>query len=106
MADLNIPLQWKDTILPPQSLSVLDFLNFPLPMAMQSTTFTGPSQYFSMETPNISNIQQIHDLPMPPKSVVDALLAAIQDVEGMRSIMPSHIGPTDSRRFPVWIVQY
>jgi len=34
--------------------------------------------------PNISDIQQIRNLPMPLKTVVDALLAAIQDVEGMQ----------------------
>jgi hypothetical protein len=63
MAGPEIPADAHQYLLPHQDMSVMEFLNFRLPMIQPSTSFTKPEQYFLTGAPNTVDLQAIQHTP-------------------------------------------
>ncbi|KIK74737.1 hypothetical protein PAXRUDRAFT_19593 [Paxillus rubicundulus Ve08.2h10] len=70
---LTLPMNVVTSLLPESTLSVLDFLKFPLPPP-EILSNPSPSMYFSSNKPNIQDIQKINSKPTPP-DIVNTLLS-------------------------------
>jgi hypothetical protein len=76
---LEIPAEIQSEVFPDVSLSVLDFLQFPLPIVSGTATRHKPSDFFSKDQPNTQNIKAIQKIPDPPAKTVAELVVFVQD---------------------------
>lgn len=102
---LKIPPDIEDFILPRKTLSVMEFLQFPLPNITQkltaSTTYQSET-FFSALAPTITDPQVIRRTLLPPLSILESL-SQISIPLGTQSIICRH---AQDDRFPVWILAY
>jgi len=108
---LLIPPGVKDSLLLSKGLSIIDFLQFPLPgiaaAARESTQSTAgqPKYFFSTLFPTITEPESIQKIPLPPLPILKQLSQDI-DLTSTRSIICQHAPSVAGHRFPVWILTY
>jgi Ulp1 protease family, C-terminal catalytic domain len=104
---LMIPPGVKNSILLSENLSVMDFLQFPLPGIARDTGVSQPKSYFSTLYPTITDPKIIQKTLLPPLPILKQLS---QDIEltstGTQSIICQHAPGVAGHRFPVWILTY
>ena len=66
----EIPADIQSKIFPDASLSVLEFLQFPIPVISAVATQQETSNFFSKHDPNIQAINDIQKYSVPPVRVV------------------------------------
>jgi hypothetical protein len=106
LTDTEIPVDACKHLLPHHNMSVIEFMKFSLPMPQLNTTFTNPNQYLSPIGPNIIDIQDIQHLRTPPTPIVESLVKAIVDPSVHRSVQCPHMGTTDGKKYPLWVIRY
>ena len=108
---LLIPPGLKDSLLLSKGLSIIDFLQFPLPgiaaAARESTQSTAcqPKTFFSTLFPTIMDPKSIQKIPLPPLPILKQLSQDI-DLTSTHSIICQHAPSVAGHRFPVWILTY
>ena len=105
---LEIPAEIQSEVFPDVSLSVLDFLQFPLPIVSGTATRHKPSDFFSKDQPNTQNIKAIQKIPIPPAKTVTELVVLCKTavLSGTHSLKCLHVPSASAERFPVWIIPY
>jgi hypothetical protein len=106
-------------LLPNPTLSILNFLEFPLPpspAAISKPHLLPPaSAYFSSEQPNIEDPQTIRMIPLSPSEIVSSLLPHVtvllaehtKSTNLKLSVICAHIDSiTTARRLPLWTITY
>jgi hypothetical protein len=66
----TIPAPIQQQILPDESLSVFDFLQFKVPLGIKATRFTHLQDYLSNDPSTPIDIEAIRSLPSPPSAVI------------------------------------
>jgi hypothetical protein len=95
-------------LLPSPHLSVLQFLQFPLPGITKLKTKHGASAFFSQKKPTMDDLSIISKIPIPSKDVLEALHTAHEDAitNGATSIDCPHVGMHPTPRLPLWTITY
>ena len=105
LPNLRIPDENAD-LLPADNLSVLDFLQFDTPGIVPTIRFN-MVDYLSDRESNITNADEIKQLPLPPISIIQALFTELsQPTMHKQSIICPHFPLVDGKRFPLWIVTF
>ena len=102
-----IPQDIYAQILPSPKLTVLELLQFRLPLLFPSRDPPAIDSFFDTQPPNITDVTSIRALPSPPQSVVDALKKHLCQAAAMGncSIKPVHAAASNGT-YPLWIVTY
>ncbi|KIM71177.1 hypothetical protein PILCRDRAFT_93993 [Piloderma croceum F 1598] len=105
---LEIPAKIQSEVFPDVSLSVLDFLQFPLPIVSSTATRHKPSDFFSKYQPNTQNIKAIQKIPIPPAKTVAELVVSCKTavLSGTHLLKCPRVPSASAERFPVWIIPY
>jgi len=105
---LEIPAMVQAEVLPDASLSVLDFLQFPLPVISGAAPRQKPSEFFSSRTPTTKDVQIIRKIPVSPaKTVADLVVACKAAIlSGMHSVRCPHVPSALGKNPPMWIIPY
>ena len=69
----RIPQHVKQIILPAKNMSVVDFLDFKLPLVAFPTKFVKAEDYFSTDLVMTDDMEEIHSLPSLPVAMVQLL---------------------------------
>jgi hypothetical protein len=111
----KIPPCMRAKILPSPTLSVTQFLEFPLPSQLPEThsahsginTLPPEFSFGSQENLNVKlSLELLRDLPIPPAALISTLEAS-QSSWTWRSIRYAHLPGNQSRgAFPIWILNY
>lgn len=104
LSPIAIPESIAALILPNDTLSVAELLNFRLPIP-RSTSFTDSDDYLTEETHNTEDLEEIRNLPSPPAAVVHALILALQETSAA-AVTSSHCPRTAGKRYPLWVITY
>jgi hypothetical protein len=104
---LQIPNAARQILLPKPHLSVLQFLEFPLPGTAVQTKH-GTSAFFSRQDPTIGDLSLLSKIVIPSKEVVEALLTASTDAftNGAKSVDCPHVVVHPTPRLPLWTITY
>jgi hypothetical protein len=101
-----IPPELSTQILPTPNLTVLELIQFHLPLLSPPRDFPTTHGFFDTQPPNTTSVADIQTLPSPPRAVVDALkkdlLQAVSS--GKLSIKPVHT--ISDGTYPLWILTY
>ena len=75
LPNLAIPLDLREQLLPPEQLSILTFLQYPLPPIVHAADATncGIESYFSPLLPTVVTAERIRTIPIPPFNIVEQL---------------------------------
>jgi len=105
---LEIPAQIRRQVFPDASLSILDFLKFPLPVISGVAPQHKTSQYFSNQTPTVEDITIIQKIPIPPaKTVADLVVACkVAVLSGAKSTKCQHAPSVSRQNLPMWVIPY
>jgi len=101
---LKIPPDVQQRILLNENLSILDFLQFRLPVVARSP-ITDCQKYLSSLPPTITSIKEIQSIPTPSLDVINEL-ARVPDVTFYRSILCPHAPGLINEALPMWILDY
>ena len=103
---LEIPLEVQTTILLDASLSVLDFLQFPLLIISGTTPHQMASEFFSNHEPTTQDTQAIRRIPVPPAKTVTDIVAAckVAIMAGACSVKCLHVPSTLGKMVPMLII--
>jgi len=104
---LQIPDDAQQILLPNPHLSILQFLDFPLP-GITVQTKHGASAFFSQQDPTTSNLSLLSKILIPNREVVKALHAVSEDAfaNGAKSIDCLHVVMHPTPRLPLWTIAY
>ena len=105
---LDIPAHAQKKLFPDASISVLDFLKFSLPIISRATSHQKALTFFSTDDPNVHDITEIQNIPIPPTGIVAGLVEACTTafLLGNKSIKCSHLPSGSGQNLPVWIITY
>jgi hypothetical protein len=105
---LEIPVEVQAQVLPDAFLSVLDFLQFPLPIISGAAPRHKPSVFFSNRAPTTEDIQVIQKIPVPAAKTVTDIVAACKAaiVSGACSLKCPHVPSVSGERLPMWVIPY
>ena len=105
---LEIPPEVQATILPDASLSVLDFLQFPLRIISGTAPHQMAAEFFSNHEPTTQDIQTIRRIPVPPAKTVADIVAAckVAITAGACSVKCPHVPSALGKMVPMWIILY
>ena len=107
----RIPLHMCAEFLPSPALSVMQFLQFPLPIQLPEShgTLSGTAQlsFGSQENLNVELLLEVlKDLPIPPACLISTLKAS-QSSWMWKSIRYAHLPANQSQgAFLLWILKY
>ena len=106
-----IPLELYTKILPNLNLTVLELLQFHLPLLLpfRDLNFPTTDSFFDTQPPNTTDVADIQELPSPLQAVIDALKKDILQAisSGKHSIKPIHtISKSSNKTYPLWILTY
>jgi hypothetical protein len=104
---LQIPDAAQRILLPEPHLSVLQFLDFPLPGIAVQTKHEA-SAFFSQKDPTTHDLPLLSKIPIPGKEVVQALHTTVKDAvaNGAKSIACPHVVVHPTPRLPLWTITY
>jgi hypothetical protein len=105
---LEIPDNVQRKIFRDVSLSVLAFLQFPLPNISGAAPQHDASKFFSDHDPNMKDIKEIQKVPVPPAKTVAELVTACKTAvaSGTKSIKCLHVPSRTGQNLPMWIIAY
>jgi len=85
---LCIPSPVVNYLLPDASLSILEFLEFKLPV-ISSSKFLAPAKFFSKLKPTITQTDLLHGIAVPSEETLPALRAACKSafISGTVSVL-------------------
>ena len=101
---LEIPPEVQQKILPDESLSILNFLQFPLP-ALARSPINDCQKYLSSLLPTITSLEQIQTILTPSLDVVKELVR-LPDITFYQSILCPHTPGLLGEGLPMWILNY
>jgi hypothetical protein len=107
---LKIPPDVKDSILPNKNISIVDFLQFPLPdVAATSPSIGQPKSFYSTLYPTITDPEIIQKILLPPLPILERL-SQIIDLANTRSIICQHASSLQDgaagHRLPIWVLTF
>jgi hypothetical protein len=105
---LTIPEELQSKLLPSNTFTVNQLLEFHLPVERTSTIFTQPDQYLSLDPINYSQFNAIKILT-PPTSVIEALSRAVlsmDETDTIQSIQCPHASAHSRERYPLWLLTF
>jgi hypothetical protein len=105
---LVIPKDLQRTLLPAETLTVNQLLDFHLPVQRMSTVFTQPDQYLSSDPINCSQFNAA-DILTPPAPVIKTLSQAIltaDDKDMFRSLRCPHAATHSEQLYPLWLLTF
>jgi hypothetical protein len=105
---LEIPAGIQAQAFPDVSLSVLDFLQFPLPVISGTAPRHKPSEFFSSDPPTMDDIRVIQKIPIPPVKIVRELTATCKAAlaSGTKSVKCQHSPSASGHNLLVWVIPY
>ena len=105
---LEIPPQIQKQIFPDTSLSVLDFLKFPLPIISGAASQHTTAQFFSNHKPTTEDVKVIQKIPiLPAKNVAELVVACKAAVIlGTQLVKCQHAPSASRQNLPVWVITY
>ncbi|KAF4621853.1 hypothetical protein D9613_012075 [Agrocybe pediades] len=103
---LSIPPDIQDHILPRRTLSVAEFLKFPLPPPTPRHTVTDVDLYLSSFHPTVTCTDKILDIPIPPTTVLLNLTKSVKTHDTNSILCPHTSELQEEQRLPLWIVDY
>ena len=103
---VSIPPDLRIMLLPSPTLSVTEFLQFPLPTQTQIHPLN-ISLYWCNAEPNIMQItlHDLKDLLIPSTIILGKLVKQTNQLEQSGSICYSHL-PSSGLQFPLWVLTY
>ncbi|TFK16527.1 hypothetical protein FA15DRAFT_662084 [Coprinopsis marcescibilis] len=102
---LIIPPDIASTLLPPDTLSVSEFLNYSIPPQILLSEYS-IADFLSNQDPSAVDVSEMQHLPMPPKSIVRQIHQHISEGSiHYRSIISPYVS-NNTTRYPLWIVIY
>jgi hypothetical protein len=104
---LRIPKNAADQLLPSPSLSLLEFLEFRLPI-ISSSKVLAPAKFFSDLDPAIMGTDLPQGIVVPSDETVVALAEACKSAikSGAKSVLSPHIQSNPDNRLPLWTITY
>lgn len=102
---LTIPKELERALLPAETFTVNQLLEFHLPVQQMSTVFTQPDQYLSSDPINCSQFNAA-DILTPPTSVIEMLSHAIPTMDKIQSIQCPHTHTHSGKRYPLWLLTF
>jgi hypothetical protein len=104
---LRIPSPAVNYLLPDASLSVLEFLEFKLPV-ISSSKVLAPAKFFSKLEPTITQTDLLCGIAMPSEETLAALGAACKSAvkSGAASVLCPHVPTPLEKCLPVWVIPY
>jgi hypothetical protein len=104
---VQIPDATQQILLPEPHLSILHFLEFPLPGITLKTKHRA-SAFFSEKDPTTNNLSLLSKIPMPSREVLETLHTTCEDAitNGAASVDCSHVVMHPTLRLPLWIITY
>jgi hypothetical protein len=105
---LEIPANIQPQNFPSSSLSVIELLEFPLPLISATTCKHAAASFFSSNAPTVDLPQDILKIVVPPAAVTRALIeqCKIAALAGKQSIRRLHLPSDLGRHLTMWIVTY
>src|ERR1700720_1099930 len=102
---LCIPSPAVNYLLPDASLSVLEFLEFKLPV-ISSSKVLAPAKFFSKLEPTITQTDLLRGIAVPSEETLAALGAACKSalISGTASVLCPHVPTPSEKRLPVWVI--
>jgi hypothetical protein len=105
----NIPPNFKSLLLPADTLSVGEVINFPMPNVLPTVTGIPPRSFFSTEPPN-TDPAEICNVPTPPKRFIDQLQEQLCELKRgsipIQSILCPHARNGEGKQFDLFILSY
>jgi hypothetical protein len=105
----EIPPSIQTQILPNPTCSVLEFLDFPLPIISAASTTHAALAFFSTEKPTTDDVKIIQGIPVPLPTTVAELSHECKSAvhSGNQSVCCVHIsGLATRKRLPLWVIPY
>lgn len=105
---LKIPKELQRALLPSQTLTVNELLDFHLPVQQISTVFTQPDQYLSSDPINCPRFNAA-DVLVPPSPVIKALSHAIltaDKLDKVQSLRCPHMAMCSGTLYPLWLLTF
>ena len=105
---LTIPKELQKNLLPSETFTVNQLLDFYLPVHRTSTVFTRPDQYLSSDPINCSEFNAATILT-PPASVIKTLSRAMLTADktaNIQSIQCPHALAHSGKRYPLWLLTF
>jgi hypothetical protein len=105
---LQIPPDIVLQLLPNENITILNFLDFPLPLtaAPSSEIFTS-KQFLSNHLPDVTSLDIIRSTPTPSEVIIRGLVSAIKVAsDAVESITCPHVASASPKHFPVWLAAY
>jgi hypothetical protein len=104
---LRIPQDAVDQLLPSISLSILEFLEFRLPI-ISSSKVLAPAKFFSNLDPAIMGTDPLRGMVVPSDKTLVALGEAckVAVISGAKSVLSPHTRSVPDKRLPLWIIPY
>jgi hypothetical protein len=105
---LGIPADVQAVAFPDATLSVLDFLQFPLPIISGATSCHKTSEFFSTEWPTAQDIKTIQKIPIPLANTVVLLVTGCKAavLSRVRSVKCPHAPSASAQSLPMWVILY
>ncbi|KAJ6589766.1 hypothetical protein B0H19DRAFT_1249286 [Mycena capillaripes] len=105
-----IPQTLEHDLVPSPYLPIAKMLDFTLPFQNKTATAPHPTQFFSLEAPDIGDqalMLRVRRLLIPDPKTVDKLLSSSRQawLDGVQSVIYSHLSGTLTH-FPLWILTY
>jgi hypothetical protein len=104
----KIPEDIQRTLLPAETSTVFQLLEFRVPVQRMSTVFTQPDQYISSNPVNCSRFNAA-DIVTPPASVIETLSHAVLNAERtdkIQSIRCPHAPIHSGKHYPLWLLVF
>ena len=105
---LEIPPAIQKAVLPNPTLSVLQFIAFPLPIITLGEAVNPVDTFFSHREPSLMNLSIIATVPLPPITTVMALLEASKGLRDLTfwSVSCPHTGASLESTLPLWVITF
>src|ERR1700733_4464302 len=105
---LEIPAEIQAEAFLDATISVLDFLQFPLPVISGTTPQYKASEFFTDHQPTTQDFRIIQKIPVPPARTVTDLVAACKVTvqSGMQSVQCQHAPSASTKSLPMWVIPY
>jgi len=107
--DMDIPPDIVSKLLLDARFSIFAMLNFEFPPIFDDTSIEQwPDEYFNEDSPSSTDIRKIAQLPIPPTSVIGAIIAAVKSngyALKAKSVNYAHT-PDEQQTYPLWVISY
>lgn len=107
LPNLAISLDLREQLLPPEQLSILTFLQYPLPSIVHAADATncGIESYFSPLLPMVVTAERICTIPIPPFTIVEQL-GKHPELTSAKSVVCAHAPGSNNERIPTWCLKF